>query len=481
MENWEGILLDNYGAAAVNKKIVLENEIQGIPRYVSEYIVGVYGDDEISRDSINEACLFIKEHMYSNREVEVLKQKLIDENQVKVLDKFRIEWDMKKSQAKVIMGTNQLPNMLANPSLMKEHQRLLIDGIWGLGELRYYPPGSCTPFEEEVNKQGIIEFQRFKPLQLSNISISDYINGRKAFDMESWLNILISTVGLNYQNYDLRKKLIILSRMIPMVEPSTFMMEFSKPGTGKTYCYDNLSAYSRVISGSSISAPQLFYNLSRQTPGLLLQYDVVLFDEVDKVRKKGIEEEVVNKLYKYLESFSFDRGGVEQTSTCGIMMVGNISPDSEFVKEKLFRDVLHEKLREEAFLTRLAGVVPGWELESVKMREVSITKNYGFMADYFSEILHELRDMDFMHILKERIELQNANIRDEKSIFKMMSGLLKLVCHHTKIDDEILSVIADYTVELRQFVIDQLYQLTGKQDYLVKLQWKIREDLFSKN
>ena len=63
MENWEGILLDNYGAAAVNKKIVLENEIQGIPRYVSEYIVGVYGDDEISRDSINEACLFIKEHM----------------------------------------------------------------------------------------------------------------------------------------------------------------------------------------------------------------------------------------------------------------------------------------------------------------------------------------------------------------------------------------------------------------------------------
>jgi len=177
-----------------------------------------------------------------------------------------------------------------------------------------------------------------------------------------------------------------------------------------------------------------------------------------------------------LESFSFDRGGVEQTSTCSIMMVGNISPDSEFVKESLFRDVLHEKLREEAFLTRLAGVVPGWELESVKMREVSITKNYGFMADYFSEILHELRDTDFMYILKERIELENANIRDEKSIFKMMSGLLKLVCPHSEIDDEILSVIADYAVELRQFVVDQLYQLTGKKDYLVKLQWKMREE-----
>lgn len=45
MEKWEQQLIDNFGSAVVNKKLVLENEIQGIPRYVSEYILGAYAID----------------------------------------------------------------------------------------------------------------------------------------------------------------------------------------------------------------------------------------------------------------------------------------------------------------------------------------------------------------------------------------------------------------------------------------------------
>ncbi|MGL5056257.1 MAG: BREX system Lon protease-like protein BrxL, partial [Fusobacteriaceae bacterium] len=39
--------------------------------------------------------------------------------------------------------------------------------------------------------------------------------GRSAFDSDEWLNIMISTVGLNYENYSRREKLILLSRLIP--------------------------------------------------------------------------------------------------------------------------------------------------------------------------------------------------------------------------------------------------------------------------
>lgn len=206
----------------------------------------------------------------------------------------------------------------------------------------------------------------------------------------------------------------------------------------------------------------------------MLQYDVVLFDEIDKVRERGLNEEVINKLYKYLESFSFDRGGIEQSSTCGIMMVGNISPDKEFQEETLFLDVLNEKLREEAFLTRLYGVIPGWELDPIKKREISITKHYGFMADYFSEILHELRS-SFIHqnIFKERIRLSNANIRDEKSIMKIVSGLLKIIYPHGEVEDDYLFEITKYAVEIRQFVINQNYYISGKKDYDIKLEWEI--------
>ncbi len=477
MEKWEQQLIDNFGSAVVNKKLVLENEIQGIPRYVSEYILGAYAIDGITKESIVEANNFINSNKYSSREKELLKNKLISEYTIKVLDKFKAEVDTKKNKIKASMGTTQLANMIANPTLVKEHERLLIDGIWGLGELRYYSPGSEYD-GEDVNKEGIIELQKFKPLQLSNISLEDFKKGRSKIDTESWINALISTVGLDYNNYDLRKKIIILSRMVPMVEESVFLMEFGKPGTGKTYCFENISAYSRVISGSAITPAQLFYNLQSKTPGLLLQYDIVLFDEIDKVRKKGLNEEVINKLYKYLESFSFDRGGVEQSSTCGIMMVGNISPDKEFEEETLFLDVLNEKLREEAFLTRLCGVIPGWELNPIEKREISLTKHYGFMADYFSEILHELRE-SYIHqnIAKERVKLINANIRDENSVMKIVSGLLKIIYPHGEIEDEYLDEIVKYAVEIRQFVIDQNYYITGKKDYDVKLEWEIKDEI----
>ena len=59
MEKWEQILVDNFGSAVVNKKLILENEIQGIPRYVSEYILGAYGADGITDEVIKEANNFI--------------------------------------------------------------------------------------------------------------------------------------------------------------------------------------------------------------------------------------------------------------------------------------------------------------------------------------------------------------------------------------------------------------------------------------
>jgi len=260
MEKWEQQLVDNFGAAVVNKGLVLENEISGIPRYVSEYILGSYAIDGITKESIEEANNFINSNKYSSREKELLKNKLVSDYTIKVLDKFKAEVDTRKDQVNASMGSVQLANMIANRSLVKEHQRLLIDGIWGLGELRYYPPGMEYD-GEDVNKEGIIELKRFKPLQLSNISLEDFKKGRSNIDTESWINALISTVGLNYNNYDLRKKIIILSRMIPMVEESVFLMEFGKPGTGKTYCFENISAYSRVISGSAVTPAQLFYNL----------------------------------------------------------------------------------------------------------------------------------------------------------------------------------------------------------------------------
>src|SRR5690554_3379598 len=128
MEKWEQQLVDNFGTAVVNKELALENEISGIPRYVSEYILGVYAVAGITKESVEEANNFINSNKYTSREKELLKNKLVSEYSIKVLDKFKAEVDTKKDQIKASIGTVQLANMTANRTLVKEYERLLIDG-----------------------------------------------------------------------------------------------------------------------------------------------------------------------------------------------------------------------------------------------------------------------------------------------------------------------------------------------------------------
>ena len=48
MELWEKLLKENFGSAVVDKPKAIKNEIQGLPRYVSEYLLGYFCEDEIT-------------------------------------------------------------------------------------------------------------------------------------------------------------------------------------------------------------------------------------------------------------------------------------------------------------------------------------------------------------------------------------------------------------------------------------------------
>ncbi|HID26865.1 MAG TPA: hypothetical protein EYP22_03350, partial [Methanosarcinales archaeon] len=43
-------------------------------------------------------------------------------------------------------------------------------------------------------------------------------DGRYEFNLEEWLNILISSIGLNTEVYSQKSKLVLISRVIPLVE-----------------------------------------------------------------------------------------------------------------------------------------------------------------------------------------------------------------------------------------------------------------------
>jgi ATP-dependent Lon protease len=464
MEIWEKKLKEHFGSAVVDKKKAMENQVQSLPRYVSEYLLGFFCEEEITSDSTREMNNYIKEHRIEGREKEVAKHRLRENLNMKIIDKFKVKINLKKNQPDNRM---EVPSLGINDAevyrnVLNEHPRLLIDGLWGMGELEYH------------NEEGKVYLNKFKPFQLSDIDTEEFIESRNEFSTDEWMNIIISSMGLNFLNYTRRQKIVLISRLIPMVENNVFMMEFGRPGTGKTYAYENISSYSRVISGSQISPAQLFYNLQTKQDGLLVQYDVLLFDEIDKVKDKGLDEIVVNKLYSYLESGKFDRGGVEKASDCGLIMVGNLTPGPLDI-DCLLDNLLHDKLKHSAFLDRLTAVIPGWELESIKDPEISITKNFGFAADYFSEILHKVRRENYPYITK-RIKYINGSIRDTKSIERVLNGLIKIIYPNGKINNDELKELCDYAVELRNYVNHQNFKINGDEKFKKEIHYEIKEE-----
>ena len=115
-----------------------------------------------------------------------------------------------------------------------------------------------------------------------------------------------------------------------------------------------------------------------------------------------------------------------------------------------------------AFLDRVHAYLPGWEIP--KLGPESYSRDYGFITDYFCEIMHELRKLDPLSTLRARFELLDAagttngmSGRDQRAIYKVTSGLLKLLYPHSKVTDAELEEVLIYACELRQRVRNQLH------------------------
>ncbi len=130
--------------------------------------------------------------------------------------------------------------------------------------------------------------------------------------------------------------------------------------------------------------------------------------------------------------------------------MGNIEV-SGYVPAEDINYALPEFMRNDtAFLDRIHGVIPGWEIPKIKKSEIHLSKNYGFSVDYFSEILHELRKMDFTPLIRSMIELSNVTIRDEIGVYRLASGLTKILFPNKQFEKEDLKMIMDFVIELRQ-------------------------------
>lgn len=448
-KDWSVRLKSVYPGAVVNKSLGLRHEVSQLPRFVSEWLVGKFCESGDTKENLAEMDTYVRAHLVERKHKNVALHMLEQQGQLDLIDAYKVGVDLSRPEDeryKLEIPSLGLFDAKVHGHIIDAHPRMMIDGVWGMGRLM---------FKGETSE---VILTRFRPFQLSNVDLVAFQEGRSLFTTEEWQNVLISSTGLNPDAYSVEAKLHIIARMVPLVEKNAHMIELGPPATGKTYLFDKVSVYSRVISGSIVSPAVLFYNVRDKTSGLLAHYDAVVFDEIDKVGR-GLKDEVVNKLLKFMADGSYDRGEVEIPSTASVVLVGNLPAFDEDYESSPCLELLPALMQHKAFLDRLAGFIPGWEIGKIGQREEHLTSYNGFAADYFCEILHLLRGLNYQNFIDQHIVLENANIRDEKGVKAIASGLLKLLFPDGSFKREDVQHCVEQAVNYRQRVIRHRYIL----------------------
>ena len=446
-----------FGEVCVNKALVLEAGFgtRSVPAFVSEWIVTRHTPEGVLDDDARQRIrTFLDRHLPTRDQKEQLKAQLVSGETLTLLDQFSVTVDVQRNEYRLSIPCLDERKAGIERHIGEQYPLLFGGGVWGVGKLQYHPP-------DQIRKEGQILLVDFRPMQNASLDLDLYCEQRATFTLSEWRDLLIASMGYNPEAYTIPQQMLLLTRLLPLVQERINMIELAPKGTGKSFVFLNLSRYARLISGGKVTAAALFYNNQSRQPGLLTHYDLVVFDEAQSLSFNN-PGEMIGVLKDYLESGSFARGGVQKVeASAGMMMLANI-PLDEYKRprhDNLFQE-LPDFLAETAFIDRIHGILPGWELPRIERS--FIARGIGFKADYFGDVLHHLRTRSgYEQIVQQRSSITGTGYqRDITAISRLASGYLKLLFPHAELSDEdFVEYCLKPAIRLRQRVRDQLAML----------------------
>ncbi|RLA83788.1 MAG: ATP-dependent Lon protease [Epsilonproteobacteria bacterium] len=455
-------LLENFRGYVVKKDLVRSVKVgANVPVFVLEYLIAnscSTDDEEKIKEGMDNVKRILSEHYINPEESDLIHFKIKDQGQYKIIDKISVTLDSKKDKYWGNLQNSNIKNANISDALVNQHDKMLMGGIWAIIDVEYDPNIKIG--------QNIFPFviQNIKPIQLSSFDNSKIIEKRKEFDKEEWLNIILRSCGYEPEAEGMtqRVKMLLLSRLLPMVEANFNFVELGPRSTGKSFVFKELTPYAVLISGGQGTIAKLFVHGGTGKVGAVGQWDAICFDEAtDKIFK---ERDAIPLMKDYMESGSFSRAGAggEITGVASIILNGNINQPVETVLQTshLFSPLSDEVNNDTAFLDRIHFYLPGWEM--IKFAPKHFTANFGFSTDYFSEALKSFRKVTYTDALEEFYSLgSHLKQRDTKPVKKTVSGLIKLLHPDGNYTKEDIKEYLDIALEMRRRVKEQLKRIGG--------------------
>ena len=425
-----------------------------VPTYVLEYLLGQYcasDDEEIINEGLEKVKDVIKNNYVHRAEAKSVKGLIREHGKHRIIDKVTVVLNEKNDEYQATFANLGLSGVPIGTDYVRKNPKLLSgNGVWCIVTIGYI----CG---EDVKVRW--EIQTLKPIQISNIDLQEYIDQRKNFTTEEWIDLLMHTVGLNPDTMNRREKFITLARLLPHVENNFNFMELGPKGTGKSHVFQELSPYGVLVSGGDVTSARLFVKMqgNKEILGLVGYWDVVAWDEFEQQKGRAVDAVLIDTMQNYLANKSFNRGKGTHEASASMVFVGNTKHTVPFMLKNthLFESIPTSFIKG-AFLDRIHLYNPGWEIKMLK--KDSFSKGYGLITDYIAAVLHALRNDDRTAVLKDYAKFDGSlSERDHLAIRKTFSGMMKLIYPDGKMTDEEAYELVDFAAECRKRVKDQLY------------------------
>ena len=456
-------LLEHFRGFVVKKDLVQMLKVgENVPVFVLEYLIAnscSTNDEEAIKKGLDNVKRILSDHYVNPEESALIHSKIKNLGRYKIIDKISVELDTGKDVYWAKLQNSGIQHANISENLVNQHEKMMLGGIWAIIEMRYDPGimigSTIYPFVVE----------EIKPIQLSNFENARFINNRSFFTKDEWINILLRSSGIepSAEGITQRIKLLLISRLIPLVEANFNLIEIGPRATGKSYVYKELTPYATLVSGGQSTVAKLFVDMGgKKKIGGIGRWDAICFDEAtDKIFS---DKEAIPLMKDYMEFGSFTRDASigEMTGSASIIYNGNINQPVETVLQNsnLFSPLSKEVNSDTAFLDRIHYYLPGWEMP--KFAPKHFTKNFGFSTDYFSECLKSQRKINHTDVGEEFFALgSHLKQRDTKPVKKTVSGFIKLIHPDGKYTKDDVREYLTLALEMRRRVKEQLKRIGG--------------------
>ena len=467
--------LQNYFAGKIVRKDLTKRIKEGanVPVYVLEYLLGMYcsslDEDEIEA-GVETVKRILAENYVRPDEAQKIIAKLREKGSYTVIDRISVHLNIKEDIYEAEFSNLGIKQVPIAESYVRDYERLLCGGIWCIVQMEYF-------YDEADKHRTPFLIHKLTPIQMPSLDFDEVKAARARFTDDEWIDVVLRSVGMEPVQFNKREKWLHLARLIPLVENNYNLVELGPRGTGKSHVYKEISPNSILVSGGQTTVANLFYNMGTKQVGLVGMWDCVAFDEVAGIKFK--DQDGVQIMKDYMASGSFARGKEEKNAYASMVFVGNInqSVDAILKTSHLFEPFPEAMGNDTAFLDRIHCYIPGWEIP--KYRPEFFTNDYGFITDYFSEIMRELRKISYADAYTHYFKLgNNLNQRDVIAVKKTVSGLVKLIHPDGEFDRESVEEILRFALEMRRRVKEQQKKIGGMEFYDVNFSY-IDNDTFS--